>query len=101
MEMRDLIKDIDEIGGAKLLEYVILDDGTLRTGNTKHIIHGTEKNDFKGLAICQYEGESGVYLFYCDENWVEITDGFNDTIEDAKEQAEFEYEGLEGKWKKK
>ena len=93
--MTQQIEEINEIGGAKLLEYVVLDESVVTTGNTKHIIHGHERSDFHGLAICQYAGEEGYYLFYCDEHWAEITDGFHDTIQLAKDQAAFEYNGLE------
>ena len=55
----------------------------------------------RGLAICQYEDEVGYYLFGCDENWKCITDTFHDTIEDAMDQGQREYEGTKEKWIKK
>jgi hypothetical protein len=51
-----------------------------------------------GLAICQYSGDSAYYLFGCDEEWRPITDTWHQTVEQAKEQAEFEYEGVTRTW---
>jgi hypothetical protein len=50
------------------------------------------------LAICQYAGESSFYLFYCDEDWTVCTDTFHMTLEDAKHQAEYEYDGISRYW---
>jgi hypothetical protein len=53
-----------------------------------------------GLAICVYEtGDEGFYLFYCDEEWRVVTDTWHETLEDAKSQAEFEYEGVNESWR--
>ena len=51
-----------------------------------------------GLAICQYPGEDAFYLFGCDADWGTITDTWHQSIEDAKVQAEFEYEGVSLTW---
>lgn len=47
-----------------------------------------------GLAICQYEGEDAFYLFGCDPEWRTVTDTWHQTLDGAKSQAEFEYEGV-------
>lgn len=52
----------------------------------------------QGIAICQYEGETGYYLFYCDGEWETITDTWHETLEDAKLQADLEYEGVAETW---
>jgi len=51
-----------------------------------------------GLAICQYEKEDAFYLFGCDAEWNSQTDTWHQTVEEAKEQAEFEYQGTSGTW---
>ncbi len=79
-------------GDCKLLEYIILTKKHKRTGNTKHIVAGKRISNFSLLAICQEK--PGFYLYYCDSNWEVITDSFHFTIEDAKNQASFEYEGI-------
>lgn len=72
--MKPDIDKLTEIGGAQILEYITLTSEQTRTGNTKHNIGGQEQTVFFGLAICQYEGENGIYLFYCDSEWKEMTD---------------------------
>jgi hypothetical protein len=51
-----------------------------------------------GLAICQYPGDTAYYLFGCDEAWRTITDTWHETLQRAREQAEFEYEGVTSTW---
>jgi hypothetical protein len=79
------------IDGAKTLFYTILDNKHLKTGKTKHIVDGNQVESIYGLSICKYENDPGFYLFYCDENWDVITDTYHESVEEAKEQAEFEY----------
>jgi hypothetical protein len=50
------------------------------------------------LAICQYEGEAGFYLFGCDQDWNPVTDTWHATLDDAMAQAEFEHRGTIGTW---
>ena len=38
------------------------------------------------------------YLLYCDEHWQTLTDTQHETLEGAKAQAEFEYEGITQAW---
>ena len=51
-----------------------------------------------GLAICQYAGEEAFYLFGCDADWQSVTDTWHETLNDAQDQAEFEYEGVNRTW---
>lgn len=87
-----------KIGNAELIAYLVLNNSQLRTGNTEHYIEGEQKKDFYGLAICKYESEGGYYLFYCGEDWEAITDTWHETIEDAREQAGFEYMNTGDSW---
>jgi hypothetical protein len=50
------------------------------------------------LAICRYEGEEAFYLFGCDAEWNPITDTWHPSLEEAQQQAEFEYEGVRDTW---
>ena len=43
------------------------------------------------LAIAQYDGEEGVYLFYCDSEWQVVTDTFHASFDGAVDQVEFEF----------
>ena len=51
-----------------------------------------------GLANCQPPGSRKFYLFGCDDDWNVVTDTWHQTLADAKEQAEFEYEGISNTW---
>lgn len=51
-----------------------------------------------GLAICQYKNDDAFYLFGCDESWSSLTDTSHQSLGEAKEQAEFEYEGISRTW---
>ena len=51
-----------------------------------------------GLAICQYDGEDAFYLFSCDSEWRTVTDTWHQTVDEAKNQAEFEYQGVSKTW---
>ena len=86
------------IGNARVLFFSRIDDRHRHTGNTTQIVAGAVQGPANGMAICQYEGEDSFYLFGCNENWEPITDTWHATIEAAKEQAEFEYEGISETW---
>lgn len=88
----------NQIGNADLVAYVALEDKHIRTGFTEHWVGGKLVKDFYGLAICKYPNSNGYYLFYCDSAWVDITDTYHETIEDAIEHAEFEYTNTENDW---
>jgi len=90
----------DIVGGAKLILYVTLENRKA-TGRTEHIHIGKTVEPTVGLAICKYDNENGYYLFGCNSNWDSVTDTWHETIDDAIEQAEWEYEGLSGAWVKK
>jgi hypothetical protein len=50
------------------------------------------------LRIVQYDGDSGVYLFYCDESGREMTDTWHDDVEQAMAQADFEFSVAQTDW---
>ena len=81
------------IGEATVICYTILAD-LLATGNTAHIVGNKLMEGFNGLAICKYNNEPGYYLFYCNKAWEAVTDTWHQSIEDAKDQGEFEYFGI-------
>jgi len=93
-----MIRIPKEVGNAKVVLYTPIDKRHRHTGNCKQIVAGELMGVAAGLAICQYEGEDSFYLFGCDENWETVTDTWHQTLEDAKEQAEFEYEGVSETW---
>ncbi len=86
------------VSGAIVVCYTSIDSRHRHTGNTKQIVGGVVLGPASGLAICQYEGDTAYYLFGCDAEWNSLTDTWHETLEDAKEQAEFEYEGTSNTW---
>jgi hypothetical protein len=93
------VKEVPKtLDGANVLLYTSLDERHRHTGNCNQIVDGVLQGPAKALAICQYDGEESVYLFGCDENWKTVTDTWHETVEAAKKQAEFEYEGVSATW---
>jgi hypothetical protein len=87
----------DFIGKARVVCYAVV-NLSLPTGNTQHFVNGKLRDTAYGLAICEYKPGDGYYLFSCSSNWVEFADTWHETIEDAKDQAEFEYAGISNNW---
>ena len=67
------------------------------TGNTRHMIGGEPMPHPAMLRIVRY-GDSGVYLYYCDEVGDEYTDTWHETVAGAMEQAEFEFNVVLEEW---
>ena len=78
--------------------YSPIDQNHRSTGGCKQIVAGQLMGSMSGLAICQYDGEDAFYLFGCDADWQTVTDTWHQTLDDAKRQAEFEYEGINKTW---
>ena len=87
------------LDGAQVLLYAIIDQRHRPTGKTLHRIGGEVMPPASGLAVCRYEKDTGFYLFYCDGAWRVLTDTWHESVEDARNQAEFEYEGVSDAWK--
>jgi hypothetical protein len=88
-----------QIDGANVLLWTDALATTRPTGRTTHRVKGQVIGPAGALAICQYDGDAQFYLFYCDENWNVRTDTAHGSLIDAKEQAEFEYEGVSQTWR--
>jgi len=82
------------LDGAPVLKVADL-AATRPTGRTRHFIGNERVTKFASLALAQYEGDAGVYIFYCDAEWNVITDTLHADLADAEEQARLEFEGLE------
>ncbi|OQP51154.1 hypothetical protein A4H97_03370 [Niastella yeongjuensis] len=80
------------------MAYLILTSNHSKTNNTKHYVGGQLLTDIRILAICKYEDAPGYYLFYCGADWNEFTDTYHDSIEDAIDQAEFEFANTHSDW---
>jgi len=82
----------------KALQRIVLRQSHARTGKTKHFKNGTEVQEPVELRIVKYPNDSGYYLFYCDENGKEITDTYHDSLDEAKSQAEWEFNVKSYEW---
>ena len=51
-----------------------------------------------GLAVCQPADAEEFYLFGCDSGWNVVSDTWHQSLDEAKKQAEFEYEGISKTW---
>lgn len=80
------------------MAYTAIDHRHRPTGRTKQIVDGRQVGRASGLAICQYENDTAFYLFGCDADWKSVTDTWHQSIEDARDQAEFEYAGSSQTW---
>src|ERR1700759_1205068 len=86
-----------QIDGANVLLW-IADLAVRPTGRTTHRFGSAVLGPAAALAICQYDGDSQFCLFYCDVDWKARTDTCHSSLQDAKHQAEFEYEGVTELW---
>jgi hypothetical protein len=87
-----------QIGGAKVICFSPIDHRHRHKGNCRQIVAGVLQGPAAGLAVCQQEGDAYFYLFGCDAEWNGITDTCHKTLEEALQQAEFEYEGVSNTW---
>jgi hypothetical protein len=89
----------EELDDARVLCFAAISGSVKPTGATAHYSNGQVQGPARALAICQYAGsDHDFYLFYCDEAWVVMNDTWHSTLEQAKQQAEREYEGISVRW---
>jgi hypothetical protein len=93
-----MINPPNRIDNAHVIVYLILTATNERTRKTMHIVEGNLIQEVFGLAICKYDDDEGFYLFYCDDEWRAVTDTYHASVQDAKEQAAFEYTNTEDGW---
>jgi|SRR6266446_2960332 len=86
------------VGGFRVVAYSPIDERHRFTGRTKQVVRGVLMGAMSGLAICRPQGSEEFYLFGCDGDWNVVTDTWHQSLDDAKEQAEFEYEGVSKTW---
>jgi hypothetical protein len=93
-----LLNHESSIDGARVICFTPIDRRHRFTGACRQVVEGELMGPMAGLAICQYRGDDGFYLFGCDAQWNTVTDTWHATLEEAKDQAEFEYEGTGSTW---
>ncbi len=60
-------------------------------GVTSHRVGDDSISNIYSVSISQYDEDDGFYLLYLDENGIEITDTYHNSLNDAVSQAEFEF----------
>jgi hypothetical protein len=88
-----------ELDGAKVLAFAVVTPEVNATRRTVHRLGNDILKPAACLAIARYDDDAGVYLFYCDEAWQVLTDTLHDSVDKAKAQAEYEYEGISALWR--
>ena len=88
----------DTLDGARVLQFTPIDGRHRATGHTRHSVGAQPLAHVAALAIAQYDGDSGFYLFYCDAHWRVLTDTLHDSMSDAISQAEAEFTGTARTW---
>lgn len=88
------------IGGAPVVAFTPVDERHRPTFACRHVVGGALAGAAAGLAICRDPEGDGYLLFYCDARWEPVTDTWHRSVEDAEDQAEFEYEGTRVTWQR-
>ena len=65
---------------------------------SKHIVNSEEMKQPSELQIAKYEDDEGYYLLYVDKLGNEMNDTFHESMQDALEQAEWEFGIKKADW---
>lgn len=84
----------DYIFEARVVQWADVGPDVRPTGNTKHFGENGLTGPAAGVAICVATDNKSFYLFSCDSSWECIALTRHATVDEARRQAEFEYEGL-------
>lgn len=87
-----------KIDGAEVILWTPIDSRHRATGACQHFHEGQLAGAVSWVAICRYDKAQECYLFRYHPNIDRYSDTFHNSIEDAKQQAEFEYEGVSKTW---
>lgn len=81
-----------------ILLTIKLEDRHCESGKTRHFVHGSLMTKPDMLQIMRYVDDPGYYLLYLDNEGVEMTDTYHDTLHDAMIQAELEFGVKSDEW---
>ena len=88
----------EQIDGARVVAYAIFGPIVSPTGMTRHLVDGKFMASIAALAICQDDRGLGYSLCYCDEDWGVLAASSHRSIEDARQEAEFENDDIVPNW---
>jgi hypothetical protein len=87
------------IGGLGVVLYSQIDERHRPTGRCRHLVNGAgEVGPAWGVAICKDPDTGAFFVYSCEDDWMPAADTWHASLEEAKQQAEFEYEGLAATW---
>ena len=84
---------------SRLLKHVRLGPQHCPTGKTRHYLGKSELPPPTELRIVQFAQDPGYYLLYFDDLGEELTDTYHDTLNEAMEQAEWEFGVRPEEWR--
>lgn len=82
----------------RVVSWLRLTEAHRPTGATSHRVDGKPVEAAAELRVMQFEGDPGFYLIHLDKSGEELTDTYHETIEQAFEQAHFEYGIVRDEW---
>jgi hypothetical protein len=92
--MRSLARMADQV----VLREIVLEPRHRDTGNTRHVVGGSPMPRPAVLRISRYVDDPGFYLLYLDAAGDDMTDTWYQTLDDAMEQATFEFDVRPHEW---
>lgn len=91
--MPDVPGPPSQLDGADVFMWADVSDRR-KSPRMRHFADGVEQTRFERVAIAQYRGKPGVYLFHCNADWQVENDDFLDSVDEAVREAKRQYEGL-------
>ena len=88
----------NEIDDAQVIVFSAIDGRHTPTDDAKHYAAGKLTPTPAAVAICRYEDADAFYFFGCDADWNVIHDSCHLSLDEAKAQAEKEYNGVSHTW---
>jgi hypothetical protein len=88
-----------KIGSLEVIFTAIINTTCKHTKNCEHKVSGKTLGKAKWASITKPDDTGSCYLFMCYDD-DEFSDSIHASIEDAKDQAEWEYEGISNVWQK-
>lgn len=87
------------LDSARVLAYAVVDESVIYSEQGRLFVDGKLLGPVPRLAICQYLGESRIFVFHCDNEWKVLgVAGDHSSLQDAKTATERSYRGISDKW---
>lgn len=86
------------MAGDQLLFRIKLGVGHAPTGKTRHFRDGVLCPAPVELRIVRFEADAGVFLLYCDDRGEALTDTWHRHVDDAMNQAQYEFSVKPHEW---